>query len=191
MTQSLEKFDGHLATILSQSVLLHDERQIGESLDLMAERITDDLAGKNPIVMPVMQGGLIFAGHLITRLAFPLRINYIHATRYRGETSGGELKWIARPSESLEGQHVLLLDDIFDQGYTLDAIAADCRSQGAASVRSSVLLKKNHPRAVANYRPDYHALEVDDQYVFGFGMDYEHQLRNLNGIYAFVPAAHA
>lgn len=191
MPQSLEKFDGHLATILSQSVLLHDEHEIAQSLDKMAEEIGADLAGENPIVMPVMQGGLIFAGHLITRLAFPLRINYIHATRYRGETSGGALKWIARPSETLKGQHVLLLDDIFDQGYTMDAIAADCLAQGAASVRSAVLLKKNHPRAVADYRPDYFALEVDDQYVFGFGMDYEHQLRNLNGIYAFVPAAHA
>lgn len=191
MAQSLDKFDGHLASVIRQSVLLYDENEIASVLDDMAEKITSDLAGLNPLVMPVMQGGLIFAGHLITRMAYPMRINYIHATRYRGEKSGGELKWIARPSESLEGQHVLLLDDIFDQGYTLDAIAADCIKQGAASVRSAVLLKKNHPRAVADYRPNYYALEVEDQYVYGFGMDYEHQLRNLNGIYAFIPAAHA
>lgn len=191
MAQSLKHFHGQFGHILNQSVLLHDENEIASVLDEMANDISSDLAESNPLVMPVMQGGLIFAGHLITRLAFPLRINYIHATRYRGEQSGGELHWIARPSESLEGQHVLLLDDIFDQGYTLEAIAADCLKQGAASVRSAVLLKKNHPRAVADYRPDYFALEVADQYVFGFGMDYEHQLRNLNGIYAYVPAAHA
>lgn len=84
---------------------------------------------------------------------------------------------------------MLLLDDIFDQGHTLQAIRDYCLASGARAVYSAVLLIKNHPRGKTNMRPDFVGLEVDDRYVFGFGMDYEFLWRNANGIYAIHPAA--
>lgn len=180
-------FQGRLADVLKQSTQVFNYDQITQALDLMAAEVSADLRDLNPLVLTVMQGGLIFSGHMLTRLSFPLEVDYVHASRYRGEREGGGLRWLARPASSLEGRHVLLLDDIFDQGFTLEAIAEDCMTQGAASVRSSVLLSKRHERPMANYQPEYSALEVDDWYVYGFGMDFEHQLRNLNAIYAYHP----
>ena len=134
----------------------------------------------------VLHGGLIFTGHLLTRLQFPLQQDYIHATRYCGQTTGEGLKWLAPPHESLENRTILLLDDIFDQGYTMQAIRDYCLAAGAAAVYSAVLLTKNHPRDKAEMRPDFVGLEVEDRYVFGFGMDYELLWRNANGIYAMT-----
>ena len=164
---------------------IYNRDEIDAALDTLAGKITASLQDKNPLVITVLNGGLIMAGHLITRLAFPLELDYIHATRYRGAQTGGDkLHWLAPPHTDLAGRHVLLLDDIFDEGYTLEALEQYCRNKGAASVDSAVLLKKKHPRPVADITPTFVALEVVDRYVFGFGMDLEHEWRNANGIYA-------
>jgi hypoxanthine phosphoribosyltransferase len=120
---------------------------------------------------------------LLLRLGFPLRLDYVHATRYRGTTRGGELEWIKRPRTSLRDEHVLIVDDIFDEGITLELIARHCRAQGARSVHSAVLVEKQRARQ-CDYRPDFVGLEVADRYVFGMGMDYKEYLRNVAGIYA-------
>lgn len=162
-----------------------DRAAIDAALDQLAAELNAAMADTHPIVMPVLHGGLILSGHLLTRLNFPLHQDYIHASRYRGAQVGGEtLHWLAKPQSDLKGRTVLLLDDIFDQGYTLEAIQGWLLEQGVAEVKSAVLLSKRHVRPMSDYRPDFSALEVDDRYVFGFGMDYEHAWRNANGIYA-------
>lgn len=163
---------------------LFDRKVIDAALDTLANGITEQLSDKTPVVLPVLHGGLIMSGHLLTRLHFPLHQDYIHATRYRGATEGSNLQWIAKPLTDLKDRTVLLLDDIFDQGFTLAAINQWCLQQGAAAVQSAVLITKKHQRDVADYRPDYSALSVNDRYVFGFGMDYQHRWRNADGIYA-------
>ena len=90
-------------------------------------------------------------------------------TRYRGETSGGELHWIKQPDEALEEQTVLIVDDIFDEGITLAAIADRCQQKGAKAVYTAVLVEKKIQRKIG-FRPDFIALEVEDRYVFGYGM---------------------
>lgn len=169
---------------IRQAECLYDRKAIDTALDKIATEIIQQLADKNPLVLCVLHGGLIFSGHLLTRLPFLLQQDYIHATRYCGKQQGGELNWLAPPHESLNGRVILLLDDIFDQGNTLQAIRDYCLAEGAANVYSAVLLKKNHQRSKKIMSPDFVGLEVDDRYVFGFGMDYEHQWRNANGIYA-------
>jgi len=165
--------------------LVYSREQIDDALDRLADDIAAELAEKFPLVVSVLNGGLIVAGHLLTRLEFPLQLDYIHATRYRGARSGGEtLHWLAPPHTDLTDRHVLLGDDIFDEGHTLAALERYCREQGVASVASAVLLRKRHPRPVAEMTPAFVALEVDDRYVFGFGMDVDHEWRNANGIYA-------
>ncbi len=175
----------HLESPAAFAELVYSRAQIDTALDALAADITEQLGKKFPLVISVLNGGLIVAGHLLTRLEFPLEVDYIHATRYRGARTGADqLQWLAPPHNDLAERHVLLVDDIFDEGHTLAALEKYCAEKGAASVASAVLLKKNHPRPVAEITPAFVALEVDDRYVFGFGMDVDHEWRNANGIYA-------
>jgi hypoxanthine phosphoribosyltransferase len=169
--------------VLSRAEQLHSAEEVAQAAERLAGAIRDELGEKNPLVLCVMNGAVIPVAMLLLRLDFPLRFDYIHATRYRGATSGGELEWIARPRMSLRDEHVLVVDDIYDEGTTLELIVGSCREQGARSVRSAVLVEKLRPRQ-CRYRPDFIGLEVDDRYVFGAGMDYKEYLRNLPAIYA-------
>ncbi|MDT8281744.1 MAG: hypoxanthine-guanine phosphoribosyltransferase [Gammaproteobacteria bacterium] len=168
--------------------LIYDNATIIAALDELAAKLNRKLAHKDPIVLTVMQGGLIFAGHIIPRLKCMLEIDYIHVSRYNNETSGGDMTWKAYPASVLKDRTVLILDDILDEGHTLQSIIQYCESQGAKEVLSAVLVKKNHKRCV-EHEPldraltDNIALTVDDNYVFGFGMDYNGQYRQLDAIY--------
>ena len=158
--------------------------QISAALDRLAEKLNVQLQGESPVTLTVMQGGLIFAGQLIPRLNCMLEIDYIHATRYNNGTRGSAIEWKAEPASSLQGRTVLILDDILDEGETLKAIIDYCQKQGASRILSAVLLKKLHGRCVDHSLTDNIALTVEDAYVFGFGMDYKGQYRQLDGIYA-------
>jgi hypoxanthine phosphoribosyltransferase len=164
---------------------LYSAKDVERALDLMAAEITAKLADKNPLVICIMNGGVIVTGHLLTRLHFPLQQDFLHASRYHGETTGSKtIRWLHKPETPLAGRHVLLVDDILDEGYTLHDIIEWCKTQGAASVHSAVLADKQHERRIDGIRCDFHALKLADRYVFGFGMDYKKFWRNANGIYA-------
>ncbi len=169
--------------IEKESDCICDSEKLNKVLDTLAKQITEDLSDKTPLILCVMTGGLIPTGHLLTRLSFPLELDYIHATRYRGETSGGELHWIQEPSISLQGRNILIVDDIFDEGITLVEISKYCKEKGAANVHTAVLVNKIHNRK-ADFKLDYVGLEIEDRYLFGFGMDYKNYLRNVNAIHA-------
>ena len=169
--------------------LVFDNSAISNALDHLADRLNKQLVNNNPVVLCVMQGGLIFSGHIIPKLKCMLDIDYIHATRYNNLTTGGEINWISYPVTSLENRTVLILDDILDEGITLQAIIDYCVSQGAEKVVSAVLLKKNQNRyalhdSVKVSLSGNIALTVGDDYVFGFGMDYEGKYRQLDSIFA-------
>lgn len=163
---------------------IYDGAAVEAALARMAAEITVDMADRLPLVLCVMIGGLVPAGRLLPLMNFPLEVDYVHATRYRGETSGGELVWQAKPHTALEGRTVLIIDDILDEGHTLAALQAFCREEGAGDVRTAVLVRKEHNRCLPDVRADYIGLSVDDRYVFGAGMDYHGVLRNVDGIYA-------
>ena len=173
----------NIKKIKEESDCLCNTTKLIKVLDSLAEKITFDLKDKNLLILCVMTGGIIPVGHLATRLNFPLQIDYIHATRYCGETSGGELHWIHEPTISLKNRNVLIVDDIFDEGITLLEINKYCNEKGAAEVYSAVLVNKIHNRKV-NFKPNYVGLEMEDRYLFGFGMDYKNYLRNVKAIHA-------
>jgi len=175
-----------IVAVQARSTLLHDEAEVEAALDSMAVSISAELAEKNPLIICIMHGGLITSGKLATRLGFPLQLDYLHATRYRGETSGKDMQWRAFPSESLKGRAVLLLDDIFDVGTTLKLIVEYCEQQGCASIHTAVLLDKQHDRKEPGIEVDFVGLQVVDRYLFGYGMDYKGYLRNAAGIYAIA-----
>jgi hypoxanthine phosphoribosyltransferase len=173
-----------LKRIRAEAVELHGPDAIHAALDRMAQAITAAMADRLPVVLCVLTGGIIPTGHLMTRLAFPLESDYLHATRYRGETSGREVEWVSEPGISLHGRTVLVVDDILDEGNTLADVIRYCRAQGAERVYTAVLIRKRLAGRAPAVEADFVGLEVDDRYVFGFGMDYKGYLRNLNGIYA-------
>jgi len=175
--------------ILDEAECLADGATIAGALDQLALGITGEYASRLPLMLCVMNGGLVFAGQLLTRLHFPLEIDYVHATRYGMATAGRSIEWLARPRLPLQGREVLLLDDILDVGATLAAIREDCLAAGASRVRTAVLVEKRHERkAVPGLRADFAALEVPDRFVFGYGMDYRGFWRNAPGIYAVKDA---
>lgn len=176
-----------LDEVLSQAEPLHSEAVVRMAYERMAAEITAQLEGRNPVVLAVMVGGLVPAGHLITRLSFPLQLDYIHASRYGTEILGFELRWIAQPTTSLKGRVVLLVDDILDEGVTIASISEECRIHGAREVLSAVLVRKGQRRTAPKLKADFVGLEVDDRYVFGCGMDYRGYCRNLTTIYALEP----
>lgn len=172
-----------LNSILDQADCLVSETQLNDALDKMAEQITKDLSDKQPIVICVMNGGLLPTGALLQRLQFPLELDYVHASRYGMETTGSTLNWTRYPQTDFKGRDVLIVDDIFDQGHTVEAIIKWFEENGARSVYSATVINKLHDRKV-EMRPDYIGLDIEDRFLFGYGMDYQGYFRNLQGIYA-------
>ncbi len=156
----------------------------------LAEQVEHDwqnrLQDQIPLLLVVMSGGMIAAGKLMRGLRYPFELDYLQASRYGESTTGGELRWLARPRHSLAQRHVLIVDDIFDEGVTLRQIVAACMREGAASVRSLVAVNKIHARKVADYQPDFIGVSVEDRFLVGEGMDYRGYFRQLNGIYALT-----
>lgn len=173
-----------LSQALAQSDVIHDRAHLETAIARMGRDIDIALGGEVPLYLSVMHGGLIFSGALALAISTDLEFEYIHATRYRGATQGGELHWLRKPVASLQGRIVLLADDILDEGYTLRAIRDWCVAQGARRVLMAVLCVKRHDRAAPGIRADFFGVEVPDRYVYGFGMDYHEQGRNLPAIYA-------
>ena len=167
--------------------LIYDTAAVEQALDRMAQAIDQRLPERDPLVLVVMNGGLIPAGLLLPRLHFPLQLDYIHATRYRKRTFGDELHWKKAPDEALEGRTLLVIDDILDEGYTLEAILEHCRRAGAREVLSAVLIEKAHDRG-NGLHADFTGLVAPDRYLFGYGMDYKGYWRNAPGIYAIDEA---
>jgi hypoxanthine phosphoribosyltransferase len=173
-----------LANALARADRVHDRDVLVQAISRLGAEIDRALAGDPAIFLTVMQGALVFAGQLATAIESPLSFDYVHATRYRGTTSGGELAWIKQPAHAFAGHTVLLVDDILDEGHTLKAIRDFCLGEGAQRVLVAVLCEKRHARRVPGIVADFCGVEVPDRYVFGYGMDYHEQGRNLPAIYA-------
>lgn len=170
--------------VLQKSTRIFSKEQVEAALDKMAAAITAELHDKHPILLCVLVGGIVPMGNLLIRLNFPLEVDYVHVTRYSGATTGGDLTWKAKPSRDLKDRSVLIVDDILDGGITLAALVNEVKNMGVKTVHTAVLVDKHHQRDPAGLKEaDFVGLEVDDHYVFGFGLDYKEYLRNVPGIY--------
>jgi len=169
--------------VLFEAECLFDQEEVEAAITSMAREINSKLKGRNPLLLSVMNGAVVLAGKLLPQLNFPLEHDYIHVSRYRGETSGDKLNWLVKPHSSLAGRDILIVDDILDEGPTLKAIIQYCHEMGAEHVYSAVLVHKIHDRNVG-VEADFVGVEAPDRYLFGYGMDYKEYLRNAAGIYA-------
>ena len=174
--------------VYKKSTRLFTTEEVEAALDRMAIDIHQQLHDTNPVLLCVMIGGLVPLGNLLPRLDFPLEVDYVHATRYRGEITGGELHWKVRPSTNLTDRTVLIVDDILDGGITLAAIVAEVKAMGAKTVLTAVLVDKYQKRVENGLKnADFVGLQIEDHYIFGYGMDYNEYLRNAPGIFVVAP----
>ncbi len=178
--------DGYgAARVYEESDLLATEEEVLTAIGRIAAEMTLELHECDPVLLCCMTGGIVFAGQLLTRLNFPLQVDYVHATRYGHGIHGEALDWKMKPSTQLSGKTVVLIDDILDVGVTLASIAEYCRLMGAERVLMAVLIEKLHLRKVTpGMRADFSGLEIGDRFLFGYGLDYHGYWRNAPGIYA-------
>jgi hypoxanthine phosphoribosyltransferase len=174
-----------ISAIEASADLLHSQSDVESAIDKMAEKINTLLHNKNPVFLCVTNGGVVISGKLLTRLNFPLTFDAINASRYQNNTTGGEVQWLQKPITDLNNRTVLIVDDILDHGHTLQAICHYCKDQGAKTIYTAVLVDKKikHQKPIA---ADFVGLEVENRYLFGYGMDYKGYLRNAPGIYACI-----
>ena len=170
--------------VKSHSDILYGAAQLSTVYDRLADEISADLSTSMPILLCVMNGGLVLTAELLKRLTFPLLLDYVHATRYHDSTEAGTIQWLRQPTASITGKDVLIIDDILDEGITMQQIQQACHETGARSVKSAVLAIKQHDRRVDGVCVDYSGVTVEDRYVYGCGMDYRGYFRNETSIYA-------
>lgn len=169
--------------ILANAEQIRSAEEVNRAVANLAAALNADFRGRNPLVVSVMGGAVIFTGQLLPQLTFPLDFDYVHATRYGDATSGGQLKWVVEPRTPIAGRTVLLLDDILDEGVTLAAIRAHLLSLGATEVVTAVFADKDIGRAKPLHA-DYIGMSLPNRFVFGYGMDVAGAWRNLPAIYA-------
>jgi len=179
---------GKIQEVYKKSTQLFTTEEVEAAIDRLAVDIHQELHDENPVLLCVMIGGLVLLGNLLPRLDFPLEVDYVHATRYRGDTSGKDLHWKVKPNADLKGRTVLVVEDILDGGITLAAIIEEVKALGAKAVFTAVLLDKYQKRVEHGLKhADFVGLQVEDHYIFGYGMDYHNYLRNAPGIFVVAP----
>ena len=153
--------------------------EIRERIDRMAEEIAAAYEGRPVTVIGILNGCLIFMADLIRRIDLPLRVAFLTASSYRGETtSPGKLLIRDELLPDLAGKHVLLLDDILDTGKTLTRVVSHLLDKGAESVKVAVLLRKVDRQEVP-FEPDFVGFSIPDKFAIGYGLDYNDEYRHL------------
>jgi hypoxanthine phosphoribosyltransferase len=160
--------------------VLYRESEIAARLDELAIQITADYTGKELTVLAILNGSLIFMADLLRRIPLPLQLDCLRVKSYYGGTvSSGRVQFDHTALPLVQGRHVLLLDDILDSGNTLAAISETVRLEaGALSVKSCVLLRKMKKRNLS-IEADYVGFDIGDEFVVGYGLDYQERYRNL------------
>ncbi len=165
---------------MPSSRVLFTAAQVAAAYDDMATRVSAELSSVAPVIVAVLNGGMVTTVELLKRLDFRCELDYVHVARYGNSQVGGELSWIREPSSSLQGRNVLLVDDILDEGITLTSLRSRLVEMGTASIHTAVLLSKHS--TTRQVPVDFIGLRLGGGYVFGCGMDYQGYWRGLNEI---------
>lgn len=160
-------------------------QQIEASVTDLAKRISQQEQGRPLTVIAILTGSIVFLSDLVRKIDMPLRVGVIQTSSYQG-TKRGELKIQADMMPDIRGRDVLLVDDIFDTGHTLVKVMELLKEFAPSTIRSAVLLLKRGKQEV-EYRPDYVGFEIPDEFVVGYGLDYDDTFRNLPFLAALEP----
>lgn len=165
--------------------LYKSETEILSAVRNVAHQINEDYIGKRPLIVPVLNGSFMFASDLIKELMLDCELSFIKAASYHGTNSTGALATLIGLNENIEGRHILILEDIVDTGHTLAKILPVFKEKNPASVKIASLLFK--PNALlADIKVDYVGLEIPNEFIVGYGLDYDGLGRNLRDIYQVI-----
>jgi hypoxanthine phosphoribosyltransferase len=154
--------------------------EIQKQIRRVAEEINRDLAGREPLFLPVLNGSFIFAADLLREVTIPCEVSFIKLASYQGTHSTGEIREVIGLNTDITGRDVVIVEDIIDSGRTLSFLKELFKSRGAASIRVCTLLDKPSRRAPGiDIKVDYTGFQVPDKFVVGWGMDYDQRYRNL------------
>jgi hypoxanthine phosphoribosyltransferase len=175
--------DVHLVNPLSLELLISEEA-ILSSVAEVCQNLDREYAGKELVIVMVMKGAICLVADLIRHLQVPCSIEFVQGRSY-GERGihRGELTVFGLDNFDVSNKHVLLVDDIYDSGYTLSAIHAKLLEKQPSSLKTLVLLSKNVPRQVV-FQPDYILFHIENRFVVGYGLDFKEYYRGLPGVYA-------
>jgi hypoxanthine phosphoribosyltransferase len=167
--------------------VLITHQQIKEKTAELGRRITEDYRGKNPLLICILKGGLMFLADLMREIDLPLEIDFMAVSSYGDSTeSSGVVRILMDLERNIQGRHVLLVEDIIDTGRTLNYIIENLRTRGPASIKVCTLLNKS-ARRVLDIPLDYVGFDIPDEFVVGYGLDYGETYRNLPFIGVLKP----
>ena len=158
------------------------EAEILQRVQTVADRINHDLAGKNPLFLAVLNGSFIFAADLMRRITIPCEISFVKLASYQGTTSTGTIKEVIGINEDLTGRTIVIVEDIVDTGLTMKRMVESLGTRNPESIHICTLLLKPDKLQV-NLNIEYAAMEIPNEFIVGYGLDYDQQGRNLRDIY--------
>ncbi len=161
------------------------EEKIRWRIGELAAQINADYKGKSPVFLPILNGSFLFAADLIKEISLPCQVSFVKVSSYAGTQSTGQLKTLIGHEESLFNQDVIIVEDIVDSGLTLQLIIDDLRARGAKSVEAISLLRKKISREKKT-EVKYVGFELEEEFVVGYGLDYDGLGRNYKDIYQQV-----
>jgi hypoxanthine phosphoribosyltransferase len=165
------------------------ESEIQSAIQKIADRINNDMAGLNPVFVCVLNGAFMFASDLLKKITIDCEITFVKVASYEGLVSTGAIKSLIGLNHDIKGREVIIVEDIVDTGITIEVIIDQIKHQDPADVKIATLLFK--PKAYQkDYFIDYVAIEVPNDFLIGYGLDYDGLARNLNSIYVLDESTH-
>jgi hypoxanthine phosphoribosyltransferase len=166
---------------LEFTILISAEK-IEKKIKVLAKSISEDYKGKTPLFLPILNGSFMFASDLLKEIDLSCRTSFVKVSSYSGTSSTGQVNTLIGLEESLFNQDIIIVEDIVDSGLTLQKITEELRNRGAKSVEVVSLLRKA-PAREKNISVKYVGFELDDEFVVGYGLDYDELGRNFKDIY--------
>ena len=164
----------------------YDEHKMQEVVSAVAEQINKDLDGQDPLFLCVLNGAFMFASDLMKRVSIPLNISFVKLASYSGMQSTGKMKELIGLNEDISGRVVVIVEDVVDTGMTIESLKKQIEERGAKKVLVATLLFKPGSCKIAGWRPDYVGIDIPNDFIVGYGLDYDGYGRNIPEIMTLI-----
>ncbi len=161
------------------------EAEILQRVKAVADKLNEDMKDKNPLFLAVLNGSFMFAADLMRMITIPCEISFVKLASYQGTTSTGKIKEVIGINEDLEGRTVVIVEDIVDTGFTMKRMLEQLGTRNPESLHICTMLVKPGKLQVP-LNIEYAAMEIPNDFIVGYGLDYDQQGRNLRDIYTIV-----
>ena len=159
--------------------VLISEEELDKRIKELGRQLSTEYEDKKPIMLCLLKGSISFFSHLCENMNIPLEYEFLRASSYSGTQTTGEVKLTNIPNISIENRHVLIVEDIIDTGITLTAVKKALGEMNPASLKIITMLDKPSRRVIKEMQPEYVGFTIPDEFVVGFGLDYDEEYRNL------------